>query len=407
MVDYRPLPDEHKRVFFEYTNYAFSPQKGPVEYDSEEHDTPRFNLGSSRGLYREGESDEDPLVVCRQYWLEANVRGERHSVAGLAGVASPPESRRKGLVRKLLECSLEEYRDRNRAVSVLWPFQYDFYRKYGWDTANDRMSYDCEPAALAFATAAVDDPDFVAVGSDSYGSLDDVYRRHSSEYALTLERDEAWWRHRILSNHGTDPFVYALERDGSISGYLVYTIDGEWESRTMAVQEMVFDDHDAFLSLLSFCHTHDSQVETVELPGPVDSKLLDLTPKPEAVDCTVETGPMVRIVDVESALSMVTYPVAESSGTTRRLTLSVSDPLVEWNDGCFELEVAKGEATCERTSGQADAELDIGALSQLLVGTRSARDLERVGRLRTASEAELERLEALFPETKVYLREHF
>ncbi len=407
MVDYLPLPDDQNRVFFEYTNYAFSPQTGPVEYDPEEHDTPRFNLGSPRGLYGDGESDEDPLVVCRQYWLEANIRGETHPVAGLAGVASPPESRRKGLVRKLLECSLGEYRDRGRAVSVLWPFRYDFYRKYGWDTANDRVSYDCEPDALSFATGAVDDPTFVAVGPDSIGALDAVYGRHSDEYALTLERDDAWWRTRILSNRGTDPFVYTLERDGTTAGYLVYTIDGEWGSRTMKVKELAFDDHDAFLSLLSFCHTHDSQVETVELPGPADSDLLDLTPKPKAVDCTVETGPMVRIVDVESALSMVTYPVGQSSETTRRLTLSVSDPLVEWNGGCFELEFTGGKATCDRTDDDPDAEIDIGALSQLLVGTRSARDLERVGRLRTASEAKLEALESLFPETQVYLREHF
>lgn len=408
MVEYRPLPDEGMRTFFEYTNYAFAPQKGPVAYDPDEHETPRLRLGSPRGLYEDGNHRDQPRVVCRQYWLEATVRGESHPVAGLASVASPPESRRKGLIRTLLERSLEEYRNRDRILSVLWPFQYDFYRKYGWETANKRVRYECSPDALAFATAAVDDPEFVAVSSDSYGLLDNIYRRHASEYALSIERDEAWWRHRVLSNEGPDPFVYALERDGSPSGYLVYTIDGEEQgSRTMSVQELAADDHDGYLSLLSFCHTHDSQIDTVELPGPTDSSLLDLTPKPEGVDCTVETGPMARIVDVEAALSAVAYPDTDASERAFRLTLSVSDPLVEWNDGTFALEVADGAATCERTAGEATVELDIGALSQLLVGSRSAADLERVGRLRTESVTELEVLESLFPETDVYLREHF
>ncbi|AHF99375.1 hypothetical protein HALLA_11375 [Halostagnicola larsenii XH-48] len=408
MVEYRPLPDEGMRTFFEYTNYAFAPQTGPVAYDPDEHETPRLRLGSPRGLYEDGDRDAEPRVVCRQYWLEATVRGDSHPVAGLASVASPPESRRKGMVRTLLERSLEEYRDRDRILSVLWPFQYEFYRKYGWETANNRVRYACPPDALAFATAAVDDPEFVAVSSDSYDVLDDVYQRHASEYALSIERTEAWWRHRVLSNDGPDPFVYVLERNGSPAGYLVYTIDGEEQgSRTMSVQELAADEHDDYLSLLSFCHTHDSQVDTVELPGPTDSSLLDLTPNPEAVECTVETGPMVRIVDVESALSAVAYPGAGASERPCRLTLSVTDPLVEWNDGTFALEVSGGAATCERTAGEANVELDIGALSQLLVGSRSAADLERVGRLQTESASELEVLESLFPETEVYLREHF
>lgn len=408
MAEYRPLPEDGMGTFFEYTNYAFAPQRGPTAYDPDEHETPRLSLGSPRGLYEDDDGDAEPRVVCRQYWLEATVRGEPHPVAGLASVASPPESRRKGMVRTLLERSLEEYRDRDRILSVLWPFQYEFYRKYGWETANERVCYACPPDALAFATAAVDDPKFVAVSPDSCDALDGVYQRHASEYALSIERDEAWWRHRVLSNDGPDPFVYALERDGSPAGYLVYTIEGEEQgSRTMSVQELAADDHDDYLSLLSFCHTHDSQVDAIELPGPTDSSLLDLTPKPETVDCTVETGPMVRIVDVEPALSSVAYSNVDASERPHRLALSVSDPLVEWNDGTFALEVSDGEATCERTAGEATVELDVGALSQLLAGTRSAGDLERVGRLRTESVSELEALESLFPETEVYLREHF
>lgn len=408
MVEYRPLPDEQLGTFFEYTNYAFAPQRGPVAYDPDEHETPRLRLGSARGLYEDGDHGADPRVVCRQYWLEATVRGDSHPVAGLASVASPPESRRKGMVRTVLERSLKEYRERDRILSVLWPFQYDFYRNYGWETANKRVRYECTPAALSFATAAVDDPEFVAVSSDSYDVLDEVYRRHATGYALSIERDEAWWRHRVLSNDGPDPFVYTLERNGSPSGYLVYTIDGEEQgSRTMSVQEVAADDHDAYLSLLSFCHTHDSQVDTIVLPGPTDSSLLDLTPNPEAVECSVETGPMVRIVDVESALSGVSYPNASASERTRRLTLSVSDPLVNWNDGSFALEISGETATCERIVGDAGVELDIGALSQLLVGARSAADLEQVGRLQVESAAERRTLESLYPEADVYLREHF
>ena len=90
-----------------------------------------------------------------------------------------------------------------------------------------------------------------------------------------------------------------------------------------------------------------------------------------------------------------------------RVTLTVEDSLADWNDDTFTLEVADGEATCERSSADSDAEIDVGALSQLVVGYRSAGDLERAGRLTVAEGEVTETLTRLFPETQVYLRDFF
>lgn len=74
-----------------------------------------------------------------------------------------------------------------------------------------------------------------------------------------------------------------------------------------------------------------------------------------------------------------------------------------------------GEGVCERidssqstasAAGNAVARIDIGALSQLVVGARGASELERTGRLE-ADTATLETLTALFPETDVYLSDRF
>ncbi|WP_126663464.1 GNAT family N-acetyltransferase [Haloterrigena salifodinae] len=409
MVDYRPIPDE-RDVFHEYRSYAFSPEEGLPAYDPDEHETPRATLGSRRGLYAsEAADDADPRCVCRHYWLESHVRGDRHRTAGLASVSTPPEYRRRGHVRQLLARSLAEYRDRDIRFSVLWPFRYRFYRQYGWDTANRVRTHEFEPSLLSVATReTIDGGRFRRLEADEYDRLESVYATHANRYGLALERDADWWRYRIFGGSDRDPFVYAYERDGDVAGYLVYAMEGGQGDRRMDVSELVFADREALLSLLAFCYRHESQVQRVRFDLPADVPIRDLVRDPDEVETTVSDGPMVRIVDVAETLSALSYPDHDAS-----LMIAVEDPLVDWNDGTFALEVTDETVTCERVgdgTGAVDIRLEIGALSQLVVGTRSVRDLERTGRLEVGDSAApeaFETLAALFPETDVYLGEFF
>ncbi|WP_440765375.1 GNAT family N-acetyltransferase [Natronorubrum sp. DTA7] len=403
MADYRPIPDE-RDVFHEYRSYAFRPELGVPAYDPDEHEEPRDTLGSRRGLYATAAADNaNPRCVCRHYWLESRVRGDTHRTAGLASVATPPEYRRRGHVRQLLAHSLAEYREHDVRFSVLWPFQYRFYRQYGWDTSSRIVTHECDPETLSFAAdatdgAGADSTVFRRLEADDSDRLESAYETHRERYGLALERDETWWRHRVFGGHDRDPFVYAFERDGRVAGYLVYTIDGETGDRTLSVSELVATDHDAVLALLSFCYDHDSQVQRVRLRAPADVPIRDIARDPDEIDTTVTDGPMVRIVDVEETLSELSYPNCEAD-----LTIGVEDSLTDWNDAAFRLEVEDGRGECEPVAADdPDVRLDIGALSQLVVGFRSARALEQTGRLEATGSTALETLSTLFPETETY-----
>ncbi|OIB57940.1 GNAT family N-acetyltransferase [Natrialba sp. SSL1] len=416
MVDYRPLRDGE--AFHEFRQYAFGPSTGIEPYDPDEHETPRDRRGGRRAIY-EHESDDDanPRSVCRHYWLETHVRGDTHPTAGLASVATPPEFRRQGYVRDLLAHSLEEYRERNYHFSVLWPFSYGFYNTYGWDTSNRLARHAFDPDLLSFASAALDASaatySYQPLESDAFARLQSVYETHTERYALAIDRGEWWWRHRIFEGHDVDPYVYAAERDGDTVGYLVYGFDSHGDSelgeRTMVVSELVGEDHEAFLALLAFCHRHASQVEEVVLELPPEAPFREAVHAPDEVETTVENGPMVRVVDVAETLSTLSYP--QGVETTR--SLSVTDPLADWNSGTFELSVRDGSAACERVQdagderdSTADARLGIAALSQLVVGARSSSALARTNRLEAADEVVSE-LNRLFPETGVYFGDHF
>lgn len=408
MVEYRPLGDEHRDVFSEYVGYAFVPESGPTEYDPDEHETPRMQLGDRRGLF-DGAADE-PLCVCAHHWFEALVRDEFHPSPGLSFVATPPENRREGYVGRLLERSLREYRRRGDRFSLLWPFRYRFYRQFGWETCAASRSYSCEPVALSFARDELDGAGrYRPVTADEYGTVAPVYEAYSRRYALSVGRDEEWWRDYTFTGWETDPYVYAWERNGEVRAYLVYTIEGEWGDRTMRVRDLAFVDHEALLALCAYCADHDSQVSEVRFGLPTDVPFLDLVPDPEEVDCELKAGAMARLVDVPAVLSVLRYPAVDAGGGAS-LRLSVEDPLAGWNDGTFRLEVENGTATCEPVDRETTCDsvddptvrLDVGHLTQLVVGHRSARDLARLGRLDVPAET-LDTLEALFPREPTYL----
>jgi predicted acetyltransferase len=397
----RDLGDEHRARFQELVDYAFDAARGPTSYDSP-GETPRM-LGRKVGVFEAGELKS----VCIHHDLTARVREDWLPMAGLAAVATPPEHRREGLGRTLVEDALQRWRGEH-TIAALWPFEHAYYRQFGWALSNTSVRYACPPAALAPARDAAGTAR--PVDPDEWERLQDVHEAHGADRNLTLRRDGEWWRRRVFrSLGGGKRYVYAVERDGRVDGYVAYTVENG--GAQLRVSDLAFRDHDAYRRILGLLADHDSQVDEVVLYREDERSLFSMVENPEALDCTVEAGPQVRVVDVEHALEVLSYP----DDATATLSLAVSDRHAPWNDGRFELRVDDGVGECREAGGEhadagadvdPDARLDIGALSQLYVGFRSAAELRRAGDL-DAGDGAIETLAALFPSETVYLREYF
>lgn len=432
MAEYRPVPAGDADRYREVLNYAFRGHEGPLGADADEHCYPSF--GERRGLY----VDDDLRAISRNYVLDARLRGTEVPLAGFTVVATPPEHRRRGYVSELTRAALVEYRDRDLPLVALWPFDYDFYRAYGWGVANHYATYTLPPETLAFAADSVDSDEgrFRRLSPDDHAVLEPVLAAHNTAHDLTIRRPEGWWRERTFARHDRERFVYAWEHDGDVRAYLAYriepleTVDEQDTGETqLRVHDAAWTDHDAHGHLLRFLHGHAGQVDTVQLTRPADHALLDLLPRPDDVDCSVSPGPMVRVVDVPTAVEALDYPT-DVSGT---VVVAVTDDQAAWNDDTFELAVGDGDATCTRlddpdvedraaatdtqnttaptdtqnTTAATDVELDVARLSQLLVGARSLEDMARVGHATVHDANTAAVLSAMYPESSVYLREFF
>jgi len=166
----------------------------------------------------------------------------------------------------------------------------------------------------------------------------------------------------------------------------------------------------------ALCPNHDSQVAEVRSKAPPDAPLLDLVEDPAPSTATaIRTGPMVRLVDAATALEALDPdPEIETA-----FSLSVSDPLVDWNDETFRVAVADGTVAVEPTvdgevdksevdgAEAADAAIDIGTLSQLYVGYTSVDEAVRSDGLAVGSALADDDSRAVFPPRTTHLREGF
>lgn len=399
MVEYRPIPEERHEEFQRQVDYAFRPEEGAQEY-AEEDLPPR--MGDLRGIF-----DGDTLLSgCILQEFDAGLRGERITLGGYSAVITPPQHRRQGHVETLLRESLSEYRDRDVSFAALWPFKTSFYAQFGWGTANRYAKCELEADALAFVTDEVDAVgEFWEASPDDWERLQPVHRADREGQTLAIERTEAWWRHRVFERFGEEWYVHAWDdEDGEPAGYVVYRFEGEGHDRTLRVRELAARSDRASLQILRYLYRHAAQVGEIELPQPPRADLLDRVANNSDVDCELHTGPMIRVVDVPGALEDVPYLTA----TTERLTIAVSDSLIDENDGTFRLDVADGtpEARPAPDVDDPDVTTDIATLSQLLVGYHDVDDAERLGSL-SCTENVRETLEDLFPPETVLLGEFF
>ena len=318
------------------------------------------------------------------------------TLGGIAAVSSPPAHRRSGNVEQLLTGLLAETREREIGLAALWPFEHAFYRQFGWAITNRYTTYELPPEQLIGA-GTTERGSYERVGPDDWTRLEDVQRTHGEGTTLSIQRSERWWRDRTFGDD--PPWAYAWRDGDDIRGYVTYTFESADEGTVLSVDDFSAADREARRHLFGLLGTHDSQVETVELTLAEEAALLDAVPNPETISCSIHAGPMARVAD--PAVALESCPYLDEGDT--RVNLEVTDPIGE--DRRLELAVEDGAGVCAPTGADPDATLDVGTLTQLLVGYRTVEDLR--GRGLDCDEETAATLTDLFPKESVQLREFF
>lgn len=391
----RHIPKEQFPDSLALSEFAFQYKIPPEEWDDK---LSQLKENEQWGAYIDGKLAAKMTILELHTWIQ----GKRWKLGGIASVATWPEYRRGGLVAGLLKNALKVMREEEQWVSFLHPFQFAFYRKFGWETYTETKKYEIPTALLPKLPPQ---PGQIVRAGDDAELLGALYTEYAKRYSGTLDRDRGWWSQRIFPNKKGTTAVYYNE-DGKPTGYVRYHI----KDYICQIHELVYLDRGAWKALWKFITDHDSMMEKVTISAPSDDQLPFLLDNPRIKQ---ETHPyfMARIVDAARFIEQ--YPFAENGAAGVSIELKLTDPYAGWNEGRFIIQIgADGQAKVEKRSGEAEASAvpqaacDITTLSALLMGYQRASLLHEVERLQGDEEA-VRLLEALIPKRTTYLPDFF
>jgi predicted acetyltransferase len=122
----RTVKENEFRDFLHMGEFAF-------QYELSEEDVKNrrqmMSLENCWALLEDEQMASKLTIHPMEIWLAGKIM----PMGGIAGVASWPEYRRKGHIKALMKQSLEVMREQGQYVSMLHPFSFSFYRKYGID----------------------------------------------------------------------------------------------------------------------------------------------------------------------------------------------------------------------------------------------------------------------------------
>jgi predicted acetyltransferase len=354
------------------------------------------------------EEDGEPRATATVLPLEVFVDGRAAPMGGVADVATHPAHRRQRLAGSLMRSVLGGMRERGVHLSMLYPFNHSFYRAHGYELAAEALHYTLSPEDLPNSP---EQAHVRAYRKTDLPTMQALLEKEAARHQLCVRRGEGRWfqvldreKHRDQNSEDAEAAVY--ERDGGVEGYAIYrhakdeksVRDGQ-PGMVLRVSELVARTVRARKALISFMAAYDPQIWSIDHAVPRGEPLHPFLGG-SYVETRVRPGMMLRLVDVEGALSLLSRSVPEP------LVLEVADDAIPENAGEYTVNVGsvvRGALASERVR------LDVRQLAQLYAGYLSAEQLHRRGLVEPGSGRALELLDFIFPASDpwVFLLDHF
>jgi len=301
-----------------------------------------------------------------------------HSAVG--GVGTIPEYRQKGYAGLLMSECVRLLRREGIYISSLWPFSYEYYRKFGWEIGAETRNYSAE--AKVFLT--VGDPDKARGATlEDFQQLQLAYDLWATNYNCLTQRSDTWWRRIIkMPDHlhlATEPGLGVVVQweGGHLVGYAGYEMKVNDEGvRSINVKEIMFFEPSVRRNMLALLATLIGPEERINFVAPLDDHFLHELPNPRLVTTTVHPSFQFRVIDPEKAM-LALQPMEHISG---RLSISLTDPVFEQGFD-FGLEIEDGEVSLCKPDPEVRMETDILTLAKLYTGYLSALDAVDLGKI--------------------------
>lgn len=346
--------EERIATGFAVADYAFGASPSTPNLDEARKGEPYREKARSLVAFVDGQ----PQATLTSHEMTQNVRGAVLPMGGIAGVASMPSGRRRGVVRQMFERVFALYREMALPISALYPFRDSFYERLGYAPFPMPRFLTVNPEALA-PLVRLDKPgrcEQVAMkdGFDTWRAFLERYQRQTHGFALKHISNARRWR-------DANEWWVAFARDaaGEIAGAMTYRITG-YSGKLIAG---TFYPSNALgrYQLLDWIGRHADQVQQAVIEVRPDDvpetwfRDLHATVRTDAEEAW--PGPMARVVDVAGLTG-----IGAGGG---EVALEIHDALCPWNEGVFTFR-GEGGRLVVTPGGEPAARVTIQGLSALV-----------------------------------------
>jgi len=307
------------------------------------------------------------------------VGGRTVPLHGVAGVVVTPESRGRGIGRRMMSAYLEELHSQGVPLSALYASTRSLYRAVGYELAGGYHRATLATRVLREAGQAL--LGWEPLSKEGRAEVVGAYRALTRHRTGHLDRGPYVWA-RVWSHRGQPNHAWVLRGTEGVRAWVVVRqerADDDWLH--LVVVDHGAADAEALSAVSSFLGGFASMARTTQLHGGPHVPLLDRLPENDARIGLHEPW-MLRVVDVEAALAARGWP----TGWQEELSLRIDDPVLPTNAGPWVVRIQGGQAVVRR-GGSGEVALHIRALAALFTGYHHPVALRDQGLLQGAGEA--------------------
>lgn len=335
-----------------------------------EHTLKILNEDKNRVRYETVTPDGRHMNGAVLSFREIHLNGAILPAGLIGGVGTDPQYRRSGLVRESFAEMAAECARRAVPLTVLHPFSFAYYRKFGFERVADHRVLEFPITALSFLPRY---PDLIRCADQTHSAeLAEAYNTFAKGRNLLPCRTA----HSYPGEHNGRRIYLSRDSKGIADGYLILELEQYFSVNRMVsvnlhVHELVFTTPAALDKLLGFLRMYEGEMETVKLHNTAMAPEIELRLRHYMhTSITVLPDIMARINDVKAVLEALQYPAKAGSFTVRTTEPETSPWPGDATEGTWRVDYAEGKATVTKLPDGSDYDLsaDIPALTQLVFG---------------------------------------
>lgn len=379
MIVRKIKPEELKRTNelfaiafeFEMDNTA-SAEQVYEEVISDPGTRDNFYWGKRWAAFEDDNQTMMSYFVAKPY--PVNFDGHHCTMTGIGGVATLPQYRRRGGIRRCFESSLSDMYESGIEFSYLYPFSTAYYRKFGYELCCERLRYQMKLSA--FRPFPVEGNCFLL--EPEHNLLDDIkqiYKVWQNKYNMMVENEDFEYAWVSKANPAKDQhFTYVYKsKSGEPKGFITFHKEDQSSGRNLQCSRLFYTDLEGFQGLMNLVHTYSSEHQFIIFELPTDQVITPLFPEwaMGSGRCEKVLCGMVRVVDVIQVLQKAKY---RGSGS---IVIQIADAFIPQNNNSFYVSFVDGIATeVSITDEPADVSLGIADFSRLIVGVCDTNAIE-------------------------------